>query len=227
MRVVLLTNILNPFRIFFYDKLRDEYAHHNVDFRVLVMVPNEPGRTWQYDDFRRDYTTLMKGGLKKVSGIDVIINPGIGRVIKKMNPDVMVCAGSYMLPSVWAAIGLKKKCNYKVFYWSESHLNEKRSYGSLKLAVRSFFRNTVISRFDGFWYAGKMSKEFIDPAAKTVLEIVENFSLENNALNGLCCLRLVYRKTLQQPPEFLPAQAPHLCFCSWPLKAARLYTLVK
>ncbi len=121
MRVVLLTNILNPFRIFFYDKLRDEYAHHNVDFRVLVMVPNEPGRTWQYDDFRRDYTTLMKGGLKKVSGIDVIINPGIGRVIKKMNPDVMVCAGSYMLPSVWAAIGLKKKCNYKVFYWSESH----------------------------------------------------------------------------------------------------------
>ena len=93
MRVVLLTNILNPFRIFFYDKLRDEYAHHNVDFRVLVMVPNEPGRTWQYDDFRRDYTTLMKGGLKKVSGIDVIINPGIGRVIKKMNPDVMVCAG--------------------------------------------------------------------------------------------------------------------------------------
>lgn len=67
----------------------------------------------------------------------------------------------------------------------------------------------------------------VDPAAKTVLEIVENFSLENNALNGLCCLRLVYRKTLQQPPEFLPAQAPHLCFCSWPLKAARLYTLVK
>lgn len=94
-QIVLLTNILNPFRIFFYDKLRDEYAHHNVDFRVLVMVPNEPGRTWQYDDFRRDYTTLMKGGLKKVSGIDVIINPGIGRVIKKMNPDVMVCAGSY------------------------------------------------------------------------------------------------------------------------------------
>ena len=165
MKVVLLTNILNPFRIFFYDKLRDEYAHHNVDFRVLVMVPNEPGRTWQYDDFRRDYTTLMNGGLKKVSGIDVIINPGIGRVIKKMNPDVMVCAGSYMLPSVWAAIGLKKKCNYKVFYWSESHLNEKRSYGSLKLAVRSFFRNTVISRFDGFWYAGKMSKEFIDTYA--------------------------------------------------------------
>ena len=165
MRVVLLTNILNPFRIFFYDKLRDEYAHHNVDFRVLVMVPNEPGRTWQYDDFRRDYTTLMKGGLKKVSGIDVIINPGIGRVIKKMNPDVMVCAGSYMLPSVWAAIGLKKKYNYKVLYWSESHLNEKRSYGSLKLAVRSFFRNTVISRFDGFWYAGKMSKEFIDTYA--------------------------------------------------------------
>lgn len=57
--------------------------------------------------------------------------------------------------------------------------------------------------------------------------IVENFSLENDSLNGLCCLRLVYRKTLQQPPEFLPAQAPHLCFCPWPLKAARLYTLIK
>ena len=162
MKVILLTNILNPFRIFFYDKLRDEYAHHNVDFQVLVMAPNEPGRTWQYDDFKRDYTTLMKGGLKKVSGIDVIINPEIGSIIKKMNPDIMVCAGSYMLPSVWVAVALKKKYNYKVLYWSESHLNEKRSYGRLKLAVRSFFRNTIIGQFDGFWYAGKMSKEFID-----------------------------------------------------------------
>ena len=165
MRVVLLTNILNPFRIFFYDRLYEVYSEKGIDFKVLVMVPNEPGRTWQYDDFKRDYTTLLKGGLKKISGIDLIINPEIIKFIKRLNPDLMVCAGSYMLPSVWTAIALKKKYNYKVFYWSESHLNEKRNYGKLKLAIRTFFRKTVISRFDGFWYAGKLSKEFIDTYA--------------------------------------------------------------
>lgn len=103
------------------------------------MVPNEPGRTWQYDDFRRDYTTLMKGGLKKVSGIDVIINPGIGRVIKKMNPDVMVCAGSYMLPSVWAAIGLKKKCNYSVSLQDIRVYQYSLNVGYMYFTCRCFF----------------------------------------------------------------------------------------
>lgn len=167
MKVVLLTNILTPFRIFYYDMLYEEYNRQNIDFSVLVMVPNEPGRTWQYDDFKRKYTTLLKGSLKKISGIDWIVNTDIEQRIVEKNPDVVVCAGSYMNPSVWKAIKLKKKQNYKVLFWSESHLNEKRNYNSAKLWLRNQFRKKVLNGFDGFWYAGKMSKAFIDRYVKT------------------------------------------------------------
>lgn len=166
MKIILLTNILTPFRIFFYDKLYEEYKSKGIDFRVIVMTPREPGRTWEYDDYKRDYTILLKGVLKKISGIDVIINPNILRVLKELSPNIVICAGSYMLPSVWATLALKNKLDYKVLYWSESHLNEERSYGRLKLIVRKFFRENVIKKFDGFWYAGKMSKEFLDKYSK-------------------------------------------------------------
>lgn len=162
MKVVLLTNVLTPFRIFYYDMLHEEYRKQNIDFSVLVMVPNEPGRTWQYKDFERDYTTLLNGSLKKISGIDWIVNTDIEQRIIEKKPDVVVCAGSYMNPSVWKAIKLKNKLGYKVLFWSESHLNEKRDYGTVKLWLRDKFRKKVLNGFDGFWYAGKMSKAFID-----------------------------------------------------------------
>lgn len=166
MKIILLTNILTPFRIFFYDKLYEEYKSKGIDFKVIVMTPREPGRTWRYEDYKRDYTILLKGILKKVSGIDVIINPDIFNMLKEISPNIVICAGSYMLPSVWATLALRNKLGYKVLYWSESHLNEKRSYGKLKLIVRELFRENVIKKFDGFWYAGKMSKEFLDKYSK-------------------------------------------------------------
>lgn len=162
MKVVLLTNILTPFRIFFYDRLFEEYRKNGVEFSVLVMVPNEPGRTWQYENFKRVYTTLLKGSLRKISGIDWIVNTDIKEKIAAENPNIVICAGSYMNPSVWTAIHLKKKYGYKVLFWSESHLNETRSYGKAKLLLRQCIRKQVMNGFDGFWYAGKMSKAFID-----------------------------------------------------------------
>lgn len=61
---------------------------------------------------------------------------------------------------------MQKRFGYKTLYWSESHLSEKRNYIGLKIKVRDFIRRCVISKFDGFWYAGRFSKEFIDCYAK-------------------------------------------------------------
>ncbi len=166
MKIVLLTNILTPFRIFYYDMLYEEYNRQNIEFSVLVMVPNEPGRKWEYNDLAREYTTLLKGSLRKISGIDWIVNTDIEEKIAQKKPDIIICAGSYMNPSVWTALKLKKKYRYKVLFWSESHLNEKRNYSSAKLMLREQIRTYVLNKFDGFWYAGKMSKEFIDRYVK-------------------------------------------------------------
>ena len=162
MKIMLLTNILTPFRIYFYDQLYHKMKDRNIEFKVYTMNATAPGRTWKYDDFQREYTELLKGKLYEISGIHVIINPHIEREIKRFNPDIVICAGSYMLFSVWSALKLKNKLGYKIYLWSESHLKEKRDYGKLKLKFREYMRIKVIGKFDGFWYAGQMAKEFLD-----------------------------------------------------------------
>lgn len=161
MKIMLLTNILTPFRIYFYDQLYSHMKNRNIEFKVFVMTATEPGRTWEYSKFKREYTELLSGKLYEFSGIHIIINPQIKKKIMNFNPDIAICAGSYMLFSVWTALKLRNKLNYKTFLWSESHLEEKRDYGKVKLKFRDFMRLKIIKNFDGFWYAGKMSKEFL------------------------------------------------------------------
>lgn len=215
MKVVLLTNILTPFRIFFYDKLYDEYKNKGVDFKVIVMAPREPGRTWEYENYKRNYTILLRGILKKFSGIDIIINPGISRVLKDTSPDIVICAGSYMLPSVWVTLILRNKLGYKVLYWSESHLNEERNYGRLKLRVRRFFRENVISKFDGFWYAGKMSKEFLDKYSRSdsdyifvpnIINEEEYFKATNKSIDEKDKIKDIYRLNNNNTIMICPAR---------------------
>lgn len=162
MKFLLLTNILTPFRVHFYDLIYQNCQEQNVSFNVLVMSANEPGRVWDYDKLKRSYTTLLKGVLLRKFGIDWIFNIDTVKQIREYEPDVIVCAGSYMNPSVWQALRLSRKRKYKIFFWSESHLNEKRNYSAYKLKFREEMRRLILNRFDGFWVAGKMSHKFVE-----------------------------------------------------------------
>lgn len=167
MNIVLLTNIMTPYRRFFYDCLYEELKKRQIDFYVIIMAETEPNRNWEYNEYRTDYSILLKGQTITISGTFIHINWGLKKVYKKLKPDVVICAGSYMYPSLWKTLKYKKQYGYKVYYWSESHLNEVRTYGRIKIKIREFIRKAIIGKFDGFWYAGQFSKEFIDCYAKT------------------------------------------------------------
>lgn len=162
MRLVLLTNILTPFRIHFYDLLYEECQRQDVEFSVLVMAAREPGRVWEYEAFKRQYTTLLKGILVRKFNIDWIFNTNVASALRALQPDIVVCAGSYLNPSVWRALSLARAYPYKILFWSESHLQEQRNYGTVKLSLREKVRHGVLNRFDGFWFAGKLSRQFLE-----------------------------------------------------------------
>lgn len=162
MRLVLLTNILTPFRIHFYDLLYEECQRQDVEFSVLVMAAREPGRVWEYEAFKRQYTTLLKGILVRKFNIDWIFNTNVASILRALQPDIVVCAGSYLNPSVWRALSLARAYPYKILFWSESHLQEQRNYGTVKLSLREKVRHGVLNRFDGFWFAGKLSRQFLE-----------------------------------------------------------------
>lgn len=161
MNIAIYTNILTPYRKHFYDALYNECRRNGDNFHVLVMADTEPGRNWHYSDMRASYTMLLRSKTLSYGNISVHFNKNLVNILKRLDLDVLVCAGGYLCPGVWMAARYAKKYRIHCVYWSESHLNESRHYSNVKKIIREQIRNVIYKKFDGFWYAGRLSKEFI------------------------------------------------------------------
>lgn len=162
MKIVLLTNILSPYRKVFYDKLYSGFRDIGVEFSVLVMAESEPGRHWRYQEYKSVYCELLESRTFTISNICFHYNKDFKQKLFDFKPDILIVSGSYLSPSVLRAIQLKKKLKYKLIFWSESHLDESRSYNLFKLKVRDSMRRYTYKRFDGFWFAGEKSLKLIN-----------------------------------------------------------------
>lgn len=165
MNILVYTNILSPYRKHFFDSVYDLCVKEGHNFNVAVMAPTESNRNWKYDQFKADYTYLLHSKTISYKEIYIHFNSNLKKYLLSVKPDVVICAGSYLSPGINDVFKLKKKIGYKVIFWSESHLNEHREYSKFKLLIREKIRNTFYKRFDGFFYAGKLSLDFIDKYA--------------------------------------------------------------
>lgn len=163
MNIVLLTNILTPYRKAFFDELYSQcIAHKNGNFKVLCMAETESNRQWRYDEYKEKYTSLLSGRTISIKGIDIHFCKNVAKEIQACSPDVLIVAGSYMLPPAWKAVKYARKNNIKVLFWSESHLDEERDYNGGTLSIREYIRSNFYKKFDGFLYPGRKAKEFIE-----------------------------------------------------------------
>ncbi len=166
MKLVIYTNILTPYRKYFYDLLHQICSKNGDSFQVLVMADSEPNRTWKYEELKSEYTTLLRNNMFCRGETYIHFNRGLVKILKKTQPDIVICAGSYLCPGVWKIAKLRNKLRYKCLYWSESHLKEVKQNGSAKVFIREILRQQVYKLFDGFWYAGKLSREFCEKYAR-------------------------------------------------------------
>lgn len=161
MKIVLYTNILTPYRKYFYDLFYECCLENGHEFNVLVMAETENNRTWKYADLESSYTTLLDNRTISKGETYIHINRNLMKIIRSLQPDIVVVAGSYLCPGAWKIARNKKKYGYQCLFWSESHLHEQKGNGNIKNAIREIIRKKFYQRYDGFWYAGKLSKEFI------------------------------------------------------------------
>lgn len=161
MNVVLVSNILTPYRKIFYDKLYEFFKSNGINFNVVVMADTEPNRKWRYNNYKSNYTKILKFKSITFKGIYIHVNFDIKRTIEELKPDIVIAGSSYLAPTIWRLISLKSKYKYKLYYWNESHLHEKREYNKIIFKIREISRKLILNKFDGFWYAGKYAKELI------------------------------------------------------------------
>lgn len=184
--IVLITNEINPYRKSFYDKLFEYCKTINIRFTVLLMTKVEHGYNWDYNKVKSDYAILMKGHHFSFP-INNHLNWEVRKYIEQIKPEIVIMAGSYFYYTNWIAITYKKKYKFPIYFWSETHFNEKRKYSTIKFAIREWFRRNIYRHFDGFWYSGKLSKEFIEHYAKPnvklhfVPNLVDNQFYYNNS----------------------------------------------
>jgi len=143
MKIAIYTNILTPYRIFFYDALYKEFKANGDEFHVILMADTEPDRNWNYDDFRKEYTILLNSRTIAHGNSYIHFNNNLIATLENLELDLIVCGGSYLCPGVLQVILWKKRFGYKTYFWSESHLNEKRDYGWMKIKVREFLRRVI------------------------------------------------------------------------------------
>lgn len=193
-KIILLTNILTPYRIKFYELLYDEFVKREIEFKVLVTSEAEPNRNWTYSQYKKDFTILNKGKILSLpNNIFIHINWGIKKFFIKENPDLVISAGTYLYPALWQLLRIKDKLGVKVYYWNESHEHELRNYNRLIKTLREYIRRNIFQHFDGFWFAGQWSLEFIEKYSKKnvpkifVPNLIDNaiFDKSNNTPNEI------------------------------------------
>ena len=180
MKIAIVTNILTPYRIFFYKKLNEYLLNKNIKFKVYVMSETESNRNWYYDQYKTDFTELLE---KKISYNDnIFINKDVKKKLKEFSPNIIIAAGAYQMPTILYLMYLKKKLNFKLIFWSESNLIKKENLTGFKKRLREIIRNTTYKKFDGFWYSGKFSKEFIEKYSRKNTELYFLPNLIDNSL---------------------------------------------
>lgn len=166
-KIVLLTNILSPYRKAFYQAMYEQGKAYDIDFCVLLMNDTESGRQWRYEDYCGDYSILLKKKVFFGKTDSLYINTDLKEKLDQLKPDVLVLSGSYTLLPVWQALRWSmKNRSCRLLFWSESHLDETRNYHRTKYIIRDLVRKTFYSRMEGFWHPGQKAKDLIQKYAK-------------------------------------------------------------
>lgn len=214
-KIALYTNILTPYRKFFFDLLNDECRKRNIDFKVFVMAATEPDRQWSYDDYKASYTQLLSGKTLVIKHAYIHFNLHLKEIIKSYDPDIMICSGSYLCPGIWTLALNKRKLGYECAFWSESHIGQKRDNNYIVAFILTILRKMIYEKFDFFFYAGELSYDFVKKYAGSgakgifvpnlINEAVFSKSLKDGQLDRKI-VREKYKLPLDKRVMFMPAR---------------------
>ncbi len=153
-KVVLLTNMLPPYRIGFYEYLAEKY-----DFMVLSDKVNSTGRLWK--DVSKNYKfsfRIMNSSsfmLKRsradvgyVSKREFSFSAKTFFELRKEKPETVITI-EYGFKTLWALL-YAKLYGKKVILWSEGTLHTEGSPNFIRRCLRKF----IVPRVDVFWTNG-------------------------------------------------------------------------
>jgi len=154
-RVVLLTNIIAPYRIPCFNEVAKKAPF---DFDVIFLAENEENRKWKIykDKIKFEYKILRGLHLSLGESREFHLNFGLFLYLLKGKYDAIV-VGGYTHPAFWEALIFSKLFKTKIVLFGESNLKDKRSKNRLFEKTKRIF----IKNCDAFLPAGNAAAEYL------------------------------------------------------------------
>lgn len=186
--LVIITNIPTPYRTAFFNEMSHIAQSKKFNIKILYCARTEPNRHWPFEptSMHHDFE-ILPGYHPSFRTIYPHINPSILKQLKRLSPKLIICAGSWNLPTVMLAV-LKRVSDAPIYFWSEGHqdavINAK--------GVIARLRASILNKFDGFLVPNEKSKEWIKeqldrdkPIVHLPNTVDENFFIDAQKLEKL------------------------------------------
>jgi len=157
-KILLLTNILPPYRIPLFNTIHKMLAGL-YEFKIAFMAEKEKNREWRVrkQEVKAQYVFLPGWHLFLWKyEFPVHINWGIWNLLLKENPDIII-SGGYSYPSCWAALPYCKLFKKKLILWTSTTLESVKGKG----VIREILRRIFIKNADAFVTYGTRAADFL------------------------------------------------------------------
>jgi len=155
-RIVIITNMLPPYRVPLFTALGRK---NGIELTVVLLAESEANREWQVDRTSAGFKCHVLHGRHAFltrRELAIHLNWGLGRLIRRSKPDVLIVSG-YDNLAYWMAILHAKRLRRPLILWFESSLLSAVHTTGLVAAAKRFF----VRRADACVPFGTKAKECV------------------------------------------------------------------
>ena len=155
MRLVILTEIIAPYRIPVFNALA---RREEIDLHVIFLAESDPKlRDWLvYKDEIRFSYQVLPSWRRKFAGHNLLLNRGLKSGLQRAAPDAILCGG-YNYVASWQAMSWARRRRVPFILWVESTERDIRS----RNRVIEFLKRRFIKRCSAFVVPGKSSLRYV------------------------------------------------------------------
>jgi glycosyltransferase involved in cell wall biosynthesis len=154
MRLLILTEIPAPFRIPGFNAL----GAQGVELHVVVVAEHDPRRRYDVDPSKFSFTYyVLRGRDLRVRGRWLAFNSGFGRLMKRIDPDVVV-VGGWNQPVFWQALFATRRRGIPSVLWVESTAHDAR----MSSRISGFIRGAALRLAEAFVVPGRASAHYLE-----------------------------------------------------------------
>jgi len=154
-RVVLLTEIISPYRIPVFNALARQKG---IELHLIFLAETDPTqRRWLvYKDEIEFSYEVLPAWRRRWGGWHILLNRGLWLALQRFRPDSILCGG-YNYPAFWEALVWAKFNSAPFVAWIESTSRDQRNPN----ALTEFIKRRFINNCSAFVVPGKSAFEYV------------------------------------------------------------------